>query len=179
MCGSHQLSRPPGHKQPSSGQTVSSVCRAWGHVTVTWSKEQWMGTTQDEREWRRDKQFSQSSIHYFSHCVKFLKTRPSPCSLCLSLIDTDCALLVSRPGAVPSGTNILWPYGPSGDQSHRNTENKKHNFIHTHSSQPWISGPWRRQYFLIRNVSTNLRSPISDSRTVRLTLVASPPPVSL
>ena len=136
MCGSHQLSRPPGHKQPSSGQTLSSVCRAWGHVTATWSEEQWMDTTQDEREWRRNKQFSQSSIHYFSHCVKFLKTRPSPCSLCLFLIDTDCALLVSRPGAVPSGTNILWPYGPSGDQSHRNTENKKLNFILSTKHKP-------------------------------------------
>ena len=33
MCGSHQLCRPPGHKQHTSGQTLSRVCRAWGQVT--------------------------------------------------------------------------------------------------------------------------------------------------
>ena len=125
MCGSHQLCRPPGHKQHSSGQTLSRVCRAWGQVTPPYD--------QRSNEWVEHKMLKKKKIVFSVFhplFLPFLKISEDTarCFLVVSVSDWHCALLVSRPGAVPSG-NILWPCGPSGDQSHRNTQNKKLNCI--------------------------------------------------
>ena len=147
MCGSHHQLCWLQTTQGTNNSVVRlrhDVCRAWGHShSITWWEQQWEG--EEQRICEEEKK----DFHFF-HFARFLKTRPRQawCFLLWRVWLWHCALLVSRArGSSQCHQHpvTLWPYETSGDQKHRN---KIHSY--TRDINPWISGPWRRQYFLIR-----------------------------
>ena len=176
MCGSHHrlcwLQTTQGTNNSAVVRPRHDVCRAWGHShSVTWAEQQSMGEGENNVKlhllWER-------RLSFLSFC-QISEDRPDVSSACLALIDTvHC--WSPGPGAVPSATNIRWLCDHTRHQVTRDPTTK-YTLTHKHKSlNIWTL---EKAIFSHQNVSTNLHSPISDSRTVRLTLGASPPPVSL